>query len=111
MSGPPPRLTTRVWVQAQVRLCDSKFIPIAIVNRGDNEAGAVLLRLLRGSGVNLLLRRYTQLDGTAEWVIVPTGEPVDDNTADTQISRALEHDPDLWVLEVEDPEEKYWPEG
>jgi hypothetical protein len=110
MSTPPPRLATSIWVQAQIRLCDIRFIPIAIVNRGDNDAGAVLLRLLRGRDVNFLLRRHTQLDGNAEWVVVPGGEPVDDETADAHFARERERDPDLWIVEIEDFGEKYWPE-
>lgn len=111
MTTPPPRLATRIWVQAQVKLCDGQFIPVMIVNRGDDQAGAVLLRLLRGRDINLMLRRHTQLDGTAEWTAVPAGEPVDDETAEAHIARELGRDPDLWIIEIEDPNERYWPEN
>ena len=34
-------LTTGLWVSAQVRLCDTRFIPATIVRRGDPDAAAV----------------------------------------------------------------------
>ena len=41
------RLKTRILVQAAVRLCTQQAIPIAIARRGDEEAGAILIKLNR----------------------------------------------------------------
>ena len=110
-AGPEPRLTARVWVQAQVRLCDRHFISMVIARRGDPDAGAILMRLVRGPQVNLLLARHTRPDGSTGWMTVGGDEAVDDATADAYVVRQVDRDPDLWVLDVDDPKGRYWPDA
>lgn len=110
-AGPEPRVATQVWVQAQLRLCDRYFLQLVVTRRGDPDAGAVLVRLLRGEGLNLLLRRRSNLDGSTEWGVVPAGEAIDDEAADGYATREAVNDPDLWVIEIDDPEERYWPDA
>lgn len=109
--GPEPRLLTRIWVQAQTRLCDRYFIQMVVARRGDPDAGAVVVRLLRAAGSSLLLRRQTKLDGASEWVAVPGGGEIDNQTADAYLAREIDRDRDLWVLEVDDPKGRYWPDA
>lgn len=109
-AAPEPRLKTRIWVQAQVRLCDLNLIPVAVVRRGDPDAGAVLLRLLLGERRSLLLRRHTLADGASAWMAAAGGEALDDAAADAHVARELGRDPDLWVVEVDDPQRRYWPD-
>ena len=104
------RLLTRIWVQAQVRLCDINFIPMVVVKSGDPDAGAVMVRLLREAGMSLLLRRHFDLDGKAEWVAVPDGQAIENEAAQERIDREIKRDPDLWVIEVDDPKARYWPD-
>ena len=104
------RLKTRIWVQAQVRLCDIHFIPMVVAKRGDPDAGTVLVRLLREDGMCLLLRRQFDLDGEAEWVAVPDGQAIENEAAQERIAREIKRDPDLWVVEVDDPKARYWPD-
>ena len=108
--GPEPRLATRVWVQAQVRLCDINFIPLIIARRGDPDAGAVILRLLRDGRRNLLLRRHTGMDGAAVWGVVAGQDMAGDEEADAHIEREISRDPDIWIIVVDDPKARYWPD-
>ncbi len=105
-----PRLLTRVWVQAQIRLCDRHFIQMMVVRRGDPDAGAVIVRLLGEAGSNLLLRRRTSLEGVAEWAAVPGEGEVDNQAAEDYLAREIERDRDLWILEVDDPKGRYRPD-
>ena len=93
-----------------MRLCDLNLIPVAVVRRGDPDAGTVLLRLLLGERKNLLLRRQTQADGTSAWMAAAGGEALDDAAADAHVARELKRDPDLWVVEIDDPKRRYWPD-
>lgn len=108
--GPEPRLATRVWVQAQVKLCDLNFIPMVVAQRGDPDAGSVIVRLTRTMGRCLLLRRHTGLDGESVWGVVGGEDIIDDQEANAHIERERARDPDVWVLEVDDPKERYWPD-
>ena len=125
------RLKTGLWVQAQVRLCDLQFIPIAVTRRGDPDAGSILLKLLRKDGLCRLLRRTTTFEGVQGWAVAAgggaagsgaaggeaagsraagTGE-VSEETADGYIERESARDRDLWVVEIEDYDARYEIDG
>ena len=87
------------------------FIPAVIARHGDPDAGAIMLRLLRGERKSLLLRRHTQPDGSMAWAAVAGGDAIDDLAADAHIARDIARDPDLWVLEIDDPKVRYWPDA
>lgn len=106
-----PRLKTELWVQAQVRLCDLGLLPIAVRRRGDADAGAVLLRLVRERNRSLVLKRVTTAGGALGWMVVAGTAEVDDQTAEAYIAREVRRDDDLWVLEIEDPRGLYQPDG
>jgi hypothetical protein len=102
-----PRLKTELWVQAQVRLCDIHFIPIAVRYRGDPDAGAVLLRLLRDGDRSLLLRRVTTSGGALAWMVAGGAAEVEGPVAEAYITRERSRDSDLWVVEIDDPRQRY----
>ena len=105
------RLKTALWVQAQVRLCDLNFIPVAIGHKGDPDAGSVLMKLLRKDGLCLLLRRITTLDGAPGWMAAAGEGEVNEATADSYIDREIGRDRDLWVIEIEDYDGRYVIDG
>lgn len=123
-----PRLATRIWVQAQIRLCDIHAIPLAVVRQGDPQAGAVVVRIVRGREINILLRRHTLPDGTSDWMTVggtPSGshgdkrlgdkrpaepEGIPDAAVNAYLEKEIQRDPDLWVIEAEDLKARYWPD-
>lgn len=106
-----PRLKTELWVQAQVRLCDINVLPIAIRRRGDPDAGAVLLRLLRDGNRSLLLKRATVAGGGSGWMAVGGSAATDGQAAEAYIAREIARDDDLWVIEIEDPKQRFHVDG
>lgn len=108
---PQPRLKVHIWVQAQIRLCDVNFISAVVARRGDADAGAVVMRLVRGMQKNLLLRRQVQADGAAKWEPAGGGGEVDDAAAGAYLAREIKRDPDIWIVEVDDPKGRYWPDA
>ncbi len=101
------RLKTKIWIQAQVRICDINALPVAVVYRGDPDAGTVLLRLNRRAGRALLLRRRSSLDGAPGWMVVAGTDEVEAPAADAYVARERARDRDLWVLEIEDVAGRY----
>ncbi len=106
-----PKLKAAIWVQAQVRLCDGACLPVAVVRRGDPDAGAIMLKLNRlADGCEVLTQTRTK-DGRPAWMRGTGDGPVPEDEADAYIARALDRDPDVWVLEIEDPEDRYAVDG
>ena len=104
-----PRLKTGLWVQSQIRLCDIHSIPAVVVHRGDSDAGAVLLKINRLEDGCEVFTRFRGLDGESGW-LRGTGS-VDESEADNYVRRQIDRDPDVWVIEIEDPKDRYQFDG
>ncbi len=95
-----PRLTAELWVQAylaRLRLAD---IPAFIVSRGDNTAGAVIVKQSPLNGTAKAMQRSVDIfSGDRIWVTFAEGP---DEDVDAAIRKQQSFDPDLWVIEVED---------
>lgn len=95
------RLPTGLWVRAHVRQLSVAGTPVYITHRGPEEAGSVLVKVtVIGTGTTV----YTQardLTGRLGWLAAFDGRPVPETEADTYIARAIDRDPDLWVVEIE----------
>ena len=108
---PEPRLKTDIWIRAQIRLCDIAFIPAVVARRGDSDAGQVMVKRNRLDGTFEVFARTTTLDGGRGWRRATGPDPVDEDAARAVIDREAGFDPDLWVLEIEDPDGKYELDG
>ena len=104
-----PRLKTGLWVQSQIRLCDILSIPAVVVHRGDSDAGAVLLKINRLEDGCDVFTRFLGRDGEAGW-LRGTGS-VGEGEADYYVRRQIDRDPDVWVIEIEDPKDRYQFDG
>ncbi len=94
------RLTAEVWIAAyltRLRLAD---IPAFVVARGDNTAGAVLVKLntLDGNAV-AFQRSFDLMSGERRWVVLAEGP---EREVDESVAKQRSFDPDLWVIEIED---------
>lgn len=94
------RLAAGMWVGAYLRRLDLEGIPAHVVARGDDTAGAVLVKLARLDGTAAAFQRETDLlTGGRVWrSLADTDEP----EIDRIIARQRATDPDLWVIEIED---------
>lgn len=94
------RLTADIWVAAyltRLRLAD---IPAFVVTRGDNTAGAVLVKLNTLDGqARAFQRSFDLMTGERAWVVLAEGAEA---AVDQALVRQRAFDPDLWVIEVED---------
>jgi hypothetical protein len=96
-----PRLKSRMWIQALIRRCDLAAIAAAVIARGDEDAGAILLKFSGGDGGCSVLTQVRSQDGELVWMRATGPAPVDEGEADTYIERQRRRDPDLWVVEIE----------
>lgn len=106
-----PALKANIWIKAQIRICDANFIPIVVARRGDPDAGAILLKLNRMTEGVEVLSQVRIAEGERAWMRGTGNTPVDEEQADAYIDKQLNVDPDIWVLEIEDPDRRYQIDG
>lgn len=94
------RLATGVWVAAYRKRLDLLGISAFVTAKGDQTAGAVLIKLATLDGQAKAFHRTFDLNtGDRIWDVLAQG---DEAIVDKAISRQSGFDPDLWVIEVED---------
>jgi hypothetical protein len=94
------KLTADIWVAAYLTRLRLVEIPAFIVQRGDETAGAVLIKLNTLDGQACCYQRsFDLMTGARQWMILVEGGEAD---VDISIAKQRGFDPDLWVIEVED---------
>jgi len=95
------RLATSIWVSAYLMRLSLEGIPAHIVRKGDATAGAVAVKLAFMNGKASLFMRVYGENGRLGWDARLSEAPEDE--IDAALARQRRHDPDLWIVEVEDP--------
>ncbi len=95
------RLTADFWVRAYLARLGQAGIPAFIARKGDATAGAVVVKVSTLDGrASALHRSFDPLSGARSWVTLAEGAEAEVEAA---LGRQGRYDPDLWVVEVEDP--------
>lgn len=95
-------LKTRFWVDALRWRAEIGGAAVYVTQRGDPDAGVVLVKVSRLDGTAHLFVPVTSFSGERVWS-QPLGEAaLEEARADAYAQRRIEDDPDLWVVEIED---------
>jgi hypothetical protein len=104
-----PRLKAEIWVKAHIRKCAVLNIPVFVVRRGDNTAGTVLIKINRLNNCCMVLLPTTNFEtGERQWLQGTGADWVSEEEADLYIGKQLRFDPDIWVIEIEDPQGRHF---
>ena len=99
-----PRVTTKFWIDAYRKRLDQSGIMAFVTSKGDETAGAVLVKLNTLDGQARLFQRTYDVDFNRVWTEHLTGS---ENDVDASIAEQRRFDPDIWVIEVEDREGRH----
>ncbi len=106
------RLRAEIWVKAYVRTCSVAAVPAVVVKHGDDDAGAVYIKVTRRDGTARLFGPApVGLDGPVDgqrWVAHLDGPDVTEHKVDQFLREQTRFDPDLWVVEIEDPKGRHF---
>lgn len=97
-----PRVTAELWIKAHIRRCNAQAIPAMVVRRGDDQAGALIIKVNHLGPGCMVLAPANSMDGSRQWRRAMGDDLVLEAEADAYIERQLNMDPDIWVLEIED---------
>ncbi len=106
------RLKSEIWIKAYLRKCSAAGAPAVIVRHGDDDAGAIFIKISMLDGTAILYgpapAGFEAGDAERSWV-PHLGRP---GTADAEVETYLEqqfdYDPDVWVVEVEDRQGRHF---
>lgn len=99
------RLPTGLWVEIHLRNLEAAGKYYYFVQKGNHASGLVMLKLNGLKGKVILLQQERNFEsGALEWIHPFEHPEIDEFQADQAIQRAIARDPDLWVIEIEDPE-------
>lgn len=100
------RLKSEIWVKAFIRRCAVEGAAAVVVRHGDNDAGAIFIKVSRLDGTcRVFGPAPAGLDDTAtdrRWTVRLGGDDKPDREAETYLAREAEFDPDIWIVELED---------
>jgi len=100
------RLRAEFWVKAYLRRCAMEGASAVVVRHGDDDAGAIFIKVNRLDGTCLLFgpapAGLTGAESDRRWVARVSAQGVAESEADALLAREASFDSDLWLVEVED---------
>ncbi len=95
-------LPTRLWLDGHLRQLAAQGVFYTIVHKGDESRGTVALKLNlgRASGCRVLIQARSP-EGALGWLAAFENALVAEEQADTYLTRLVDRDPDVWVVEIE----------
>lgn len=96
-----PRLPTHLEAGALIRRVQAEGGFATVIQKGEPEAGTILLVLCE-SGTNArAYERMPDLDGVRKWHCSKVQDPENNQDFNHYIARRGEQDRDLWILELD----------
>ncbi|MGN6209512.1 DUF1491 family protein [Asticcacaulis sp.] len=99
-------LSSDLWVSALTRRVEQAGSFAFIARRGEKSFGAVLVKVLNLRTRDTYVLREAQKGEESVWM--RPVETKDEADLDAWIARQARYDPDIWVVEIEDPEGRHF---
>lgn len=100
------RLKSEIWVKAYLRRCQVNGAPGVVVRHGDDDAGAIFIKVVRADRTAAVFSPapagLDDADIDRRWVARFKTGFVPDEEAEALLKREAAFDSDIWVIEIED---------
>jgi hypothetical protein len=100
-------LRTKFWVEALIRRAESGLASIYVIRRGDEDAGAALVKVVLARDDVTLYVPARDESGLRIWTLWRDGEP-GEREIDAYCQRRVDDDPDVWIVEIEDRQGRHF---
>lgn len=98
------RLSAGIWVTAYLARLSGEGVYAHVALRGDPHAGAIAVKCATMDGRARVFTRARDAEGARIWDLAHDGS---EEEADAYLARQRGFDPDLWIVEVEDPKGRH----
>jgi hypothetical protein len=98
------RLPAQLEVSSLIRRAQSEGGFAAVLQRGEREAGTILIVILENGANARLYERMPQLDGSRRWHCARHQDAQNPAEFLEYLTRRGQQDPDAWVLELDVPQ-------
>jgi hypothetical protein len=109
------RLKAEIWIKAYIRRCAAEGAAAVVVRHGDDDAGAIFIRVSRLDGTSLLFgpapAGFSDAARDRQWVACLDASGAADEKVDAYLAREADFDSDLWIVEVEDRQGRHFLDG
>ena len=106
------RLKSEFWVKAYLRRCQVAGASGVVVRHGDDDAGAIFIKVVRGDRQAAVFSPapagLDDADIDRRWVCNFSGRFVAEAEASDFVERQARFDSDLWVVEIEDRDGRHF---
>jgi hypothetical protein len=100
------RLRAEFWVKAYIRRCAIEGASAVVVRHGDDDAGAIFIKIDRLDGTSFVYgpapAGFAGAESDRRWIARLSADGVDEAEAKAFLEREAKFDSDLWLIEVED---------
>jgi hypothetical protein len=100
------RLRAEFWVKGYLRRCVIEGASAVVVRHGDDDAGAIFIKVNRLDGTCTLFgpapAGLSGAESDRRWIALLSSQGVAEGEADAFLAREAGFDSDLWLIEVED---------
>ncbi|TCM18551.1 hypothetical protein EDF56_10481 [Novosphingobium sp. PhB165] len=95
------RLPAHLEASALIRAAESEGGFGMVIQKGERDAGTILVVLLENGRDGRVYERMPQMDGTRLWTCAKREESPDSGEFSDYLERRRRQDPDLWVIELD----------
>ena len=100
------RLPAHLEVSGLIRIVESQGGFASVLNKGERDAGTILiLTMYRGDPLTLY-ERMPQLDGSRKFIAAKRQNPENPQELAGYVTRRASQDPDIWVIEADVADEE-----